>query len=145
MLYKNIKIYTNGQTDRHRNLLGVPAFVKAFAKAMELHSYLLLSLTIIFPVKTTILMGSPLIINGFQLSTFKITNNFDVNGSYRTFQLVIWSSIFFATTKCYWLKQIMRFILVNYSCCLQKQMKIELQVERLYSRISYPWRIAVAK
>ena len=67
----------------------MPAFVKAFAKAMELHSYLLLSLTIIFPVKTTILMGSPLIINGFQLSTFKITNNFDVNGSYRTFQLVI--------------------------------------------------------
>ena len=47
MLYKNIEIYTNGQTDRHRNLLCVPAFVKAFAKAMELHSYLLLSLIII--------------------------------------------------------------------------------------------------
>ena len=44
MLYKNIEIYTNGQTDRRRNLLGVPAFVKAFAKAMGLHSYLLLSL-----------------------------------------------------------------------------------------------------
>ena len=48
MLYKNIEIYTNGQTDRRRNLLGVPAFVKAFAKAMELHSYLLLSLMKLF-------------------------------------------------------------------------------------------------
>ena len=48
MLYKNIKIYTNGQTDRRGNLLGVPAFVKAFAKAMELHSYLLLSLIIFY-------------------------------------------------------------------------------------------------
>ena len=50
----------------------------------------------------------------------------------KAFRLVVWSSFVFASNNCYWPKQITWFILANHSCCLQKQMEIELQVEKLY-------------
>ena len=54
---------------------------------------------------------------------------------YRAFHLAVHSAFAFANSNCYWLKQITWFILANYSCCLQKkQMKIELQVDRLCYR-----------
>ena len=51
----------------------------------------------------------------------------------KTFRLVVRSSFIFASNNCYWTKWITWFITANHSCCLQKQMKIELQVERLYN------------
>ena len=51
---------------------------------------------------------------------------------YRAFRLVVRSSFVFASSNCDWLKWITWFISANHSCCLQKQMKIELQIERLY-------------
>ena len=56
---------------------------------------------------------------------------------YRAFWLVVRSSFVFARSNCYWLKYIMWSILPNHSCCLRKQMKIELQVERLYASNLY--------
>ena len=40
--------------------------------------------------------------------------------------------IWFGTSNSDWIKKITWFISSNHSCCLQKQMMIELQVERLY-------------
>ena len=51
----------------------------------------------------------------------------------RAFRLVVCSSFVFANNNCNWLNNNNTwFILANHSWCLQKQMKIELQVERLY-------------
>ena len=58
-----------------------------------------------------------------------------VNQHNRTFRLVVRCSFVFASSNCYWLKEITWFILANHGCCLQKQMNIELQVERLYCKL----------
>ena len=50
----------------------------------------------------------------------------------RAFRLVVRSSYVFVSSNCYLLKYISWFIWANDSCCLQKQMNIELQIERLY-------------
>jgi len=49
----------------------------------------------------------------------------------RAFRLVVRSPFVFANSNCDFLKLITWFILANHSCCLQNQIKIELQVERL--------------
>jgi len=41
-------------------------------------------------------------------------------------------SLVFVNSNCDWAKQITWFISQNHSCCLQKQMKIELLVKRVY-------------
>ena len=43
----------------------------------------------------------------------------------------------FATSNCDWLKYATCFLLANHRCCLQKQMKNELQVEKYYSQLSF--------
>ena len=48
------------------------------------------------------------------------------------FRLAVRSSFVFARSNCDWLKYITGFILANHSCCLQKQRKIELQVEIIH-------------
>ena len=53
--------------------------------------------------------------------------------AYKVFRLVVLSSFVFANSNWDWLKYITWFISANPSCCLQKQMKIGLQVERFYS------------
>jgi len=50
----------------------------------------------------------------------------------RAFRHTVWSSFVFANRNCHWSKQIMWFNLTNGSYCLQKQMRNELHVERLY-------------
>ena len=40
--------------------------------------------------------------------------------------------LFFANSNCYWSKWSTWFVSANHSCCLRKQMKIKLHVERLY-------------
>ena len=48
------------------------------------------------------------------------------------FRLVVRSSFVFASSNCDWLTLFKWLILANHSFCLRKQMKIELQAERLY-------------
>ena len=48
------------------------------------------------------------------------------------FRLALWCSFVFANCNCDWLKWITWLILANHSCCLQKQINIEVQVEKLY-------------
>ena len=55
----------------------------------------------------------------------------------RAFRLVVQTSFVFANSKGDWLTQITWFLLVNNSCCLQKQMKIKLQVERFHWKRLY--------
>ena len=52
----------------------------------------------------------------------------------RAFQLVVRSAFVFEGSICGWLNKSRDFTLANSSCCLENQMKFELQVERLYSR-----------
>ena len=55
------------------------------------------------------------------------------------FRLVVWSSFVLPNNKYYWLKQVTVFVLANHSCCLQKQIKIKLHVERVYYSSSHLW------
>ena len=61
--------------------------------------------------------------------------------SFRAFRHVFWSSFVFVNNNCDLLKQITWFILPNHSCCLKKQMMIELCIEMLYysSSITSHW------
>ena len=52
----------------------------------------------------------------------------------RAFWLVVRSFFVFVNNNWYWLKLITWFILANHSCCFQKQLKIKLQVEKLYKQ-----------
>ena len=56
---------------------------------------------------------------------------------YRDFRLVVWSLFVFVISNCDWLNYITWFISANNSCCLPKQMKIELKVQKFYSYIDY--------
>ena len=51
---------------------------------------------------------------------------------YRFFRYTYRSSFFFANRNCHCSKQIPRYISTNSSCCLQKQMKIDVCVESIY-------------
>ena len=57
------------------------------------------------------------------------------NSAYRTFRLLLRFPFAFTSSNCDWLKYITWLISTNSSCCLQKQMKIKLHVEKLYPKI----------
>ena len=63
-----------------------------------------------------------------------------IENHHRAFRFVVWFSFVCASSNCDWLENITWFILPNHSCCLQKQLKIKLQVDRLYMW-TYFWQV----